>query len=95
LPGDDTLAQLLARRRGKRNHKALPALSAEQIRRWVRAHVRRTGHGPRRTDGPIPNACGETWGAVAQALNRGLRGMPGGSSLARVVRQCQAARAGR
>jgi hypothetical protein len=90
LPGGETLAQLLARRRGKRNHKALPALSAEQIRVWVRGHYRRTGCWPRRTDGPIPNSRGETWGAVAQALGRGLRGLPGGSSLARVVHECQA-----
>jgi hypothetical protein len=89
LPGGDTLARLLARHRGKRNRKALPALSAEPITRWVRAHFRRTGRWPRRNDGPIPNAGGETWTAVDQALYRGWRGLPGGSSLARVVEECR------
>ncbi|MDY3563380.1 hypothetical protein R5W23_004883 [Gemmata sp. JC673] len=91
LPGGDTLARLLARRRGARNRKALPALAVERIRRWVRAHHRRTGTWPRRGDGPIPDAPGETWHAVDQALYRGLRGLPGGSSLPQLVRGCRAA----
>ena len=90
LPGGDTLARLLARKRGKRNRKALPALSVEQIKRWADAHFQRTGHWPKQTDGPISDARGETWMAVHQALNKGRRGLPGGSSLARVVRECQA-----
>lgn len=91
LPGGDTLARLLSRHRGKRNRKALPPLSVEQIKKWVEAHVRRTGEWPRRAGGPIPEATGETWTAVDQALYRGLRGLPGGSSLPQVVQECQGA----
>jgi hypothetical protein len=36
--GGDSLAKLLARHRGVRNKSELPALTAEQIRAWARAH---------------------------------------------------------
>jgi hypothetical protein len=92
LPGGDTLARLLARHRGTRNRKALPALSVERIERWARAHFRRTGSWPRRADGPIADAEGETWMAVEVALSHGQRGLPGGSSLAQVVAECRSVR---
>jgi hypothetical protein len=91
LPGGDTLARLLARHRGKRNRKALPPLSVAQIRAWVRTHYLRTGAWPSRGGGPIPDAPGETWAAVDVALYRGQRGLPGGSSLPRVVEACRTA----
>ncbi|WP_171469456.1 hypothetical protein [Frigoriglobus tundricola] len=90
LRGRDSLARLLARERGTRNPAAVPALSVEQIRQWVRAHCRRTGCWPRRNDGPIPEAPGETWARVYHALRTGLRGLPGGSSLAQVAQECEA-----
>ncbi len=89
LPGGDSLTRLLTRHRGVPNPAARPALSFEQIRRWVRAHFRRTGQWPRRQDGPIANVSGETWGAVSAALTIGTRGLAGGSSLAHIVRECQ------
>lgn len=89
LPGGDSLARLLTRHRGVRNPAARPARPVEQIRRWVRAHFRRTGQWPRRQDGPIVNVSGETWGAVSAALTTGTRGLAGGSSLAHIVRECQ------
>lgn len=90
LPGGDSLAKLLARHRGKRNRKALPPLTLDQIRGWVADHFRRTGEWPSRRGGPIHGAAGETWGAVDQALYVGLRGLPGGSSLPKVVAECRA-----
>jgi hypothetical protein len=90
LRGGDTLARLLARQRGTRNPAAVPGLSIEQIWGWVRAYFRRTGRWPRRKDGPIPEAPGETWLKVNQALYSGQRGLPGGSSLAQVGQECQA-----
>lgn len=90
LPGGDTLARLLAKHRGKRNRKALPPLSLQQIRGWVLAHHRRTEEWPSRKGGLIPEASGETWAAVDQALYRGQRGMPGGSSLPKVIDDCRA-----
>jgi hypothetical protein len=79
----------LARHRGARNRKALPPFSVEQIRAWVRAHARRTGRWPTRMSGPIPEAPGETWAGVQAALSSGRRGLPGGSSLFRVVSECR------
>ncbi len=90
LSGGDSLARLLARHRGTRNPAAVPTLSVEQIRGWVRAHFRRMGRWPRRNDGPILEAPGETWAAVYQALYSGRRGLPRGVSLAQVVQECQA-----
>ncbi|MDB5307939.1 MAG: hypothetical protein JWO38_2141 [Gemmataceae bacterium] len=91
LAGGSSLAQFLAAHRGVRNRKALPALTVGQIRGWVTAHYRRTGTWPGRDSGPIPEAPGETWSAVSNALKRGGRGLPGGSSLATVVRECRGA----
>lgn len=81
LPGGSSLAQLLAKKRGHRNRKALPKYTLIQILKWADAHHRRTGEWPKNTSGPIPERPGETWEAVNQALRNGIRGLPGGSSL--------------
>jgi hypothetical protein len=91
LPGSDSLARFLTRHRGVRNKQALPPLSITRIRRWVIAHYRRSGRWPRRDSGAIPEAPGETWSGVNAALSKGVRGLPGGSSLPRVVGECQEA----
>jgi hypothetical protein len=85
LEWGSSLAQLLAAERGVRNIAALPPLTAAQILSWADSHHARTGGWPRDVDGPIPEAPGETWSAVAQALSEGLRGWLGGSSLARLL----------
>jgi hypothetical protein len=85
LPGDSSLAQLLARRRGARNSSRLPRLSVHQILIWADAHCRRTGRWPTDRTGDIPEARGETWGAVQAALQFGRRGLPGGDTLARLL----------
>jgi hypothetical protein len=84
LPGGESLARLLQRRRGVRNRNAPPSLTREQILGWMQTHYRRTGRWPRRTDGIIPQSGGESWSAVATALWSGLRGLPGGDSLAKL-----------
>lgn len=89
LLGGDSLSRLLVRSRGWRNKQALPPLTVGNVRTWVRAHHRRTGAWPTRDAGPIPDAPGETWNAVDIGLKRGQRGLPGGSSLAQVVRTCR------
>ncbi len=89
LPGGDTLARLLARECGRRNPAVVPPLTLENIRGWVRAHHGLTGRWPTALSGPIPGVPGETWGAVANALQKGRRGLPGGTTLARVVRECR------
>lgn len=89
LPGGDSLARLLTRARGVRNHNAPPRLSLKQIQRWVRAHYRQTGCWPKQGDGPIPDTQGETWQTVADALYRGKRGLARGWSLVKVVKTMQ------
>jgi hypothetical protein len=85
LSGGTSLAQLLARQRGARNHRALPPLRADEILRWADAHFARTGKWPSAEAGPIADAPGETWTAVQAAFVNGLRGLPGGSSLAQFL----------
>lgn len=85
LRAKNSLARLLAKHRGKRNRKALPKYSSAQILRWADAHRKATGKWPNRNDGAIDGAPGETWRAVEAALNHGTRGMPGGSSIARLL----------
>jgi hypothetical protein len=85
LPGGLTLAQFLAAARGRRNRKQPPRLSVRQILQWADDH--RAGHGmwPVRMSGAIPNSGGESWAGVDNALSRGTRGFPGGSSLRRLL----------
>jgi hypothetical protein len=87
LPGGSPLARLLAQYRGKRNKSALPPLTVAQILGWADAHHARAGEWPGVLSGPIPEAPGETWKAVNMALYRGFRGLPGGDSLARLLRR--------
>jgi hypothetical protein len=92
LPGGSSLAQLLAERRQVRNRGRLPPLRPQQVLAWADAHRRRTGAWPTAAAGPIPDAPGETWRAADQALRVGARGLPGGSSLARLLAQRRGAR---
>ena len=47
--------------------------------------ARRTGRWPNARSGPIPEAPGETWNAINAALSLGKRGLPGGSSVRRLL----------
>lgn len=85
LPGGSTVAQLLAVRVGRRNKSALPRYTIAGILTWCDAEFHRTGQWPRHDSGVILDAPGETWGAVESALQRGMRGLAGGSSLAQVL----------
>ena len=83
-PGS-SLARLLAKHRNHRNRKALPHFKASEILKWADAFRRATGEWPTSTCGEIADAPGETWMSVDMALRNGLRGLPGGSSLARLL----------
>ena len=50
-------------------------------------HLRRTSSWPNEDSGPVAAAAGETWSAIDLALRYGHRGLPGNSSLARLVGQ--------
>jgi hypothetical protein len=87
LPGGLTLAQVLQAERGVRNIRALPGLTEEQILAWAEAYYRQTGSWPNKDSGPIENAPSETWNGIQIALLRGRRGLAGGSSLARLIKE--------
>jgi hypothetical protein len=87
LPGGDSLAALLARRLGARNRLTLPRLTLKAILSWADHHRGQTGEWPRVLSGPVAAAEGETWLGVDSALREGLRGLRGGSSLARLLAQ--------
>jgi hypothetical protein len=85
LPGGSSLAKLLAEKRGVRNSKALPDLTVKQILKWADVHRQKTGQWPNQKSGEVQGAPGEKWANIDDALSRGLRGSPGGSSLAKLL----------
>jgi hypothetical protein len=85
LPGGTSLAKMLVDERGVRNHTNLPRLTVKRILSWADAHYERTGLWPKETSGAIPEAPGEGWHAVDRALRAGVRGLPKGLSLARLL----------
>jgi hypothetical protein len=90
LPGGDSLPKLLARHRGKtrRRQHDRPTLSEDRILAWADAWFTEYGDWPSARDRrPIPGADGENWNALDVALKLGYRGLPGGDSLARLLRR--------
>jgi len=85
LKDRSSLAQLLAKYRGLRNSKGLPNLTERQILEWADFHYRRSSQWPSLSAGNVIGAPGEKWANINQALTRGLRGLPGGSSLAKLI----------
>lgn len=81
LPGGSSLAKLLAEHRGARSYAPPPKLTVEKILRWAEDHKSRTGQWPVKMTKSPPNATGDTWCAIDEALRKGYRGLPGGSSL--------------
>jgi hypothetical protein len=70
-----------------------PPLSTAQILAWADAHHAATGRWPNRDTGPVDGVPGETWAGINRALLRGGRGLVGGTSLARLLRQYRGAKA--
>jgi hypothetical protein len=62
-----------------------PPLTVAQILAWADAHHARTGQWPRQYSGPVAGADGENWAAINNELWQGLRGLPGGDSLERLL----------
>ena len=83
--GKSTQAKLLAEKRGVRNVQNIPNLKIEQILKWADAHHRKTGRCPNQLSGDVINASGEKWRNIDAALRQGRRGLPGGSSLAKLL----------
>lgn len=87
LEGHTTLFDLLAEHRGVRNLGHLPPLTEGQILAWAEAYHAARGEWPTCRCFPqvIPETGGESWLNVDQALRKGLRGLPGGSSLPKLL----------
>ena len=68
---------------GRARH--LPRLTLGQILAWADANHRRTGQWPGDAPIPVEDALGETWAGLNTALRNGRRGLPGGTSLARLL----------
>jgi hypothetical protein len=83
LPGGCSLIQFLERHRGA-SRRGQARLSEEQILVWTEAYFAAHGRWPTSRSGPITGTR-ETWHGVDIALSRGLRGLPGGVSLAGFV----------
>src|ERR1700736_5768440 len=62
-----------------------PALYIRDILAWADVFRQCIGRWPRRDDGKIPGLLGLTWSAVNQALVKGHRALPRGSSLAKLL----------
>jgi len=86
-PGGTTLVKLLQTHLGIRNPRRPPPLTEAQILQWAADYRARNGKWPSSASGEILGAPGETWDAVDGAICRGLRGLPGGSSLAQLLQE--------
>jgi hypothetical protein len=53
--------------------------------RWAELHHQRTGTWPQYKSGPVGDASDETWAGLDHALRYGTRGLPVGSSLAKLL----------
>lgn len=61
-----------------------PVLRVMQIVAWADEYVKKAGRWPISTDGRV-SGTDETWSCIDAALRVGVRGLPGGDSLARLL----------
>ena len=62
-------------------------LTVARILEWADEHHARTGAWPSARSGAVATFAGQTWAAANAALRHGLRGLPGGDSLAGLLRR--------
>src|SRR5206468_10135422 len=62
-----------------------PRLTETVILAWADRHRARSGTWPTRDAGEVHDAPGETWSNLDYSLRHGTRGLPGGSSVARLL----------
>jgi len=86
LPGS-SLSLLLEERRSVFRHCERPTLSEAQILTWARQHAETHGTYPGLKSGPIDGVPHESWSAVDVALRNGARGLPGNSSLPKLLHE--------
>lgn len=84
LTKGDSLAKLLSRKLGVHSRQTSPRLSVKRILHWCDIHKSKYGCFPTVHDARGPRE-GETWLAINASLERGNRGLPGGTSLAALL----------
>jgi hypothetical protein len=87
LSGNLSLARLLKAKLGSAEQPAGGRLNLEQILRWADYHQEQTGVWPRWNSGTVLDAPTETWTKIDRALFLGTRGLPGGMTLLRLLRE--------
>ena len=93
LGGGQSLDQLLHEHRGVMAGmsdgvaQAQPDLTVERILAWADTHFQSAGSWPTAAAGPVAGAPEHTWSWVNTMLREGGRGVPGGSTLARLLKQ--------
>jgi hypothetical protein len=75
----------MLRRRKRRKLWPPPPLTEGQILGWADAFRELKGVWPRKDSSAVPGAWNERWSAINAALQKGLRGLPGGSSLPKLL----------
>lgn len=83
LPGGSSLARELEHHRSVFGRKE--PYSEDQILEWARAYLDRHGVWPTAADGVIPETGGLTWSGINKSLFFGSHGLPGGSTLKKLL----------
>lgn len=84
LSGYYSLPKLLEKERGYRNLSNLQKLTEEQILQWIDEYYEDNQEYPKHTSGKI-KGIDETWASIQASLQRGLRGLLGGSSIRQLL----------
>ena len=85
LPRRTSLSRLLSEHYRGRYRVTLGRITIRQIVKWAERHYRRTGTWPTHHSGPVSGVPNLSWAAIEYALRCGRRGLPGGSTLVRVL----------
>jgi hypothetical protein len=80
-----SLSRMLAEHRGVPDPAAVSDLSPDRVFAWADAHYAAHGSWPTRLSGPIATDPEHTWRTVDRALVEGYRGLPGGTTLRRLL----------
>ena len=85
LPGGTSLVELLVAHRGAPRRLRRETLTVEQILAWADRYHDQIGKWPALHAGVADERSGLTWTGIDSALRRGLRGLPAGSSLHKLL----------
>ena len=71
----------MRRRRKRSKNWPRPTLTEDQILAWADAHHELKCRWPRKDSGLVPGSWDQRWSGIDTALQKGLRGLQGGSAL--------------